>query len=52
MIARALLALAALVFSAAAFAHKPSDSYLTLNVSSSSGDIRGEGSVRLTGDVR
>ena len=46
MIARALLALAALVFSAAAFAHKPSDSYLALRVDGAAIDVRWDIAVR------
>jgi len=46
MIARTLLALLALVFSASALAHKPSDSYLTLRVDGAAIDGRWDIAVR------
>lgn len=46
MIARALLAFVALVISASAFAHKPSDSYLTLHVDGAAIDGRWDIAVR------
>lgn len=46
MIARALVAFAALVFSGGAFAHKPSDSYLTLRVDGAAIDGRWDIAVR------